>query len=132
MPVATKPAYPSPLKLSPALLSLLPEDSQPIDITPAIGTEFPPSFQLSSILPSTSGDASEKNAQLVRDLATLVSQRGVVFFRKQDLTPAQQKVLVDMMGRETGRPKESGLHIHPLQEGGSELGGEEKEVFKIT
>lgn len=38
------------------------------------------------------------------------------------------------MGKETGRPAESGLHVHPLQEGASELGGpsEKQEVFKIT
>lgn len=46
-----------------------------------------------------------------------VAQRGVVFFRAQnDLTPALQKELLEKLGRLTGRPEESGLHINPLHE----------------
>ena len=47
--------------------------------------------------------------------ALIVSQRGVVFFRKQDdLTDEYQKQLVLRMGEITGGPKTSKLHIHPL------------------
>ena len=39
---------------------------------------------------------------------------------------------MDRLGKETGRPRESGLHVHPLG-GTNELGGGGKEdVFKIT
>jgi alpha-ketoglutarate-dependent taurine dioxygenase len=113
MPVAT-PSYPV------ALVSEGTFDSIPhTTLTPAIGTEFPSSVHLRDLLSSPSA---------VRDLALLVSQRGVVFFREQDLTPQEQLVLVDGMGRLSGRPAESGLHIHPLANSTDELGA----VFKIT
>lgn len=52
-----------------------------------------------------------------------ISERGVVFFREQDdLTISEQLELVDRLGRETGKPKESGLHIHPIQDIRNELG----------
>lgn len=113
MPVAT-PSYPRPLQSSHSL-SKLPQD----DLTPAIGTEFPSSVSLRALL---------DDRQAIRDLAILVSQRGVVFFREQELTPAEQVRLVDLLGQETGRPKESSLHIHPLTSTTDELGA----VFKIT
>lgn len=52
------------------------------------------------------------------------SERGVVFFRDAVLTPEEQKDLVEALGRAGGRPESSGLHIHPLTLGGSELGDE--------
>jgi alpha-ketoglutarate-dependent taurine dioxygenase len=52
--------------------------------------------------------------ELVRDLAITISRRGVVFFRNQNITPEQQKLLANKLGRLTGKPKESGLHIHPI------------------
>jgi hypothetical protein len=52
------------------------------------------------------------------------SERGVVFFRDAVLTPEDQKVLVDKLGRFGGKPETSKLHIHPLTLGGSELGDE--------
>lgn len=62
-----------------------------------------------------------------------IAERGVVFFREQqDLTQAEQRILVDRLGRETGRPKESGLHVHPIANATNELGGANDEVFKIT
>lgn len=44
----------------------------------------------------------------------LVSQRGVVFFRNQDLTIDDQKVLGQKLGELTGKPATSGLHRHAL------------------
>jgi alpha-ketoglutarate-dependent taurine dioxygenase len=44
----------------------------------------------------------------------LVSQRGVVFFRNQDLTIDQQKVLGQKLGELTGKPETSKLHKHAL------------------
>lgn len=44
-----------------------------------------------------------------------VSQRGVVFFRKQDgLTDEGQKELMQRLGELSGRPSTSRLHIHPI------------------
>lgn len=43
-----------------------------------------------------------------------VSRRGVVFFRKQDLTPQEQKDFTDRIGQVAGKPKSSKLHIHPI------------------
>ena len=53
-----------------------------------------------------------------------VSQRGVVFFRDQDITIAEQKVLGTKLGELSGKPASSKLHIHPITEESSELGDE--------
>jgi alpha-ketoglutarate-dependent taurine dioxygenase len=75
------------------------------DVTAVIGREFP-DLQLSSIL-----DDDAK----IRDLAVLVSQRGVVFFRNQDsLDIEQQKRLGQRLGELTGKPESSKLHRHAL------------------
>lgn len=90
------------------------------DDEPSIGTRFPDdSAQLSKFLKSPDAD------QLIKDLATLVSQRGVVFFTNQDLTIDEQKELITRMGLSTGnKPKSSTLHKHPITEATSELGDE--------
>lgn len=63
----------------------------------------------------------------------LVSQRGVVFFRAQDgLTNDLQKKLILRLGELTGRPKTSGLHIHPILNDSRELGGNDKEISTIS
>lgn len=88
-----------------------------VDLTPHIGTLFSSSnTQLSALL------SAENSDELVRDLAKLVSHRGVVFFRAQDLTLPQQKELGLRLGKLTGRPAESGLHRHPVSEDLPELG----------
>lgn len=62
-----------------------------------------------------------------------VSQRGVVFFRAQDrLTNDLQKKLILRLGELTGRPKTSGLHIHPILNDSRELGGNDKEISTIS
>jgi hypothetical protein len=43
-----------------------------------------------------------------------VSQRGVVFFRDQNLPLAQQKRFVQLVSELSGKPSSSGLHVHPL------------------
>lgn len=64
---------------------------------------------------------------------TTVSERGVVFFRAQDnLTADLQKELITRLGQLTGRPAESGLHIHPLLNPGRELGGDDPEISVIS
>jgi len=108
-------SFPSSLQSTNSLSKL-----KSFDLTPSIGTEFDSSTQLSSLLTQPGA---------VKDLAILVSQRGVLFFRGQVLSPKDQLELVNVLGEETGRPKEAGLHIHPTTEATSELGDE---VRKIT
>lgn len=45
---------------------------------------------------------------------TPVSERGVVFFRNQNINLEQQKVLVQKLGELSGKPESSKLHVHPL------------------
>lgn len=59
-----------------------------------------------------------------RQLLTVSSERGVVFFRDSEITPEEQKTLVHKLGLAGGKPESSTLHIHPLTMGGSELGDE--------
>ncbi|CAI7608284.1 unnamed protein product [Penicillium pancosmium] len=74
------------------------------DVTTAIGREYP-SVQLSSIL---------HDERKIRDLAITVSRRGVVFFRNQDITSDQQKILGQKLGELTGKPDTSKLHRHAV------------------
>ena len=93
--------------------------------TPIIGTEYPDA-NLAEWLAASNSD------QLIRDLAitsnilptsfyrdlpltAAVSRRGVVFFRAQrDLTDELQKELAHRLGKHTGKPESSYLHVHPL------------------
>ncbi|RSH90521.1 hypothetical protein EHS25_001126 [Saitozyma podzolica] len=92
------------------------------DATPSIGTEFreysaggKPVLNIRDVL----GDEAK-----LRALGRLVSERGVVFFRNAVISAEEQKTLVDTLGRLGGKPSTSGLHVHPLTMGGSELGDE--------
>ncbi|EXJ54952.1 uncharacterized protein A1O5_12863 [Cladophialophora psammophila CBS 110553] len=88
-----------PLKYSGSL-----DQYQSFDVTKVIGREFP-DLQLSEILHD---DAK------IRDLAITVSQRGVVFFRNQNLNIEDQKILGAKLGELTGKPATSKLHRHAL------------------
>ncbi|EED82716.1 predicted protein [Postia placenta Mad-698-R] len=80
-----------------------------VDVTPVIGREYP-NVQLTDLLNAENAD------ELIRELAITVSQRNVVFFRNQNIDIEQQKKacpLGNKLGILSGRPKESGLHIHP-------------------
>lgn len=123
---------PAPLKLGNSL------DKYPhTDSTPTIGTEFERGVQLSELLKAPNAD------ELIRDLAILgeskttvflirvsiltssiVSQRGVVFFRDQDINIEDQKILGTKLGELSGKPDTSKLHVHPITEESSELGDE--------
>ncbi|KAL3467838.1 hypothetical protein BJX64DRAFT_299102 [Aspergillus heterothallicus] len=92
-----------PLKYSGSL-----DEYESFDLTPVIGREFSSTLQLSEILHD---DAK------IRDLGTIVSQRGVVFLRNQDLNISDQKSLAIKIGHLTGRPQASYLHKHPLSNG---------------
>jgi alpha-ketoglutarate-dependent taurine dioxygenase len=63
----------------------------------------------------------------------LVSQRGVVFFRKQDdLDNDLQKELAQRLGEQSGKPSTSKLHIHPVSNSGRRLGGKDDEISVIS
>ncbi|KAG5637469.1 hypothetical protein H0H81_004440 [Sphagnurus paluster] len=86
------------------------------DNTPIIGTTFSnKSTQLSQLLAAPNSD------ELIEDLATLISHRGVVFFSEQDLTIEQQKQLATRLGELSGKPATSKLHVHPISEETPEL-----------
>ncbi|KAJ7472035.1 hypothetical protein FB451DRAFT_1134900 [Mycena latifolia] len=86
------------------------------DETPHIGTRFPnKSVQLSRIFTAPNSD------ELLKDLATLVSHRGVVFFTDQDIGIEQQKELGTRLGELAGKPATSKLHVHPISEQTPEL-----------
>jgi len=71
--------------------------------------------------------------QHTSSLTTPVSQRGVVFFRKQDdVTNDLQKELVQRLGELSGKPSTSKLHIHPVSNSGRELGGKDDEISVIS
>ncbi|KAI9327414.1 putative TfdA family taurine dioxygenase [Zopfochytrium polystomum] len=78
------------------------------ELTPHIGTEFEAGVQLSSLLNAPNSD------DLIRDLAILISRRNVVFFRAQDLSIDDQKLLVQRLGELSGKPATSKLHVHPI------------------
>lgn len=61
-----------------------------------------------------------------RILTSPVSQCGVVFFRSQNnLTADLQKELIQRIGLASGKPKTSGLHIHPIL-------NSEREGYRVT
>lgn len=89
------------------------------DATVHIGTTFPSkSVQLSKLLTAPNSD------ELIKDLATLVSHRGVVFFTDQDISIEQQKQLGTRLGELSGKPASSKLHKHPISEDTPELGAD--------
>ena len=64
---------------------------------------------------------------------SLVSRRGVVFFRKQDdLDNELQKVLAQRLGELSGKPSTSKLHIHPVSNSGRKLGGKDDQISVIS
>jgi hypothetical protein len=80
-----------------------------IDVTPIIGREYTHA-KIKDILSAPNAETQ------LRDLAVIISERGVVFFREnqQDLSVEELKRFTDEVGRLSGRPSENGLHVHPL------------------
>lgn len=80
-----------------------------VEVTPIIGREYPEA-KIKDILQASNAE------QQLRDLAIIISERGVVFFRadQHDLSVAELKNFTDMVGKLSGRPEENGLHVHPL------------------
>ncbi|GLA14488.1 hypothetical protein AnigIFM62618_000869 [Aspergillus niger] len=100
----------------------------PILVTPVIGTEFPKDSCniVDDILNAPNAE------QRIRDLAVLVAERGVVFFRAQhNLTNDLQKHLILEMGRLTTRPESHGLHIHPVTNDAREFGDPDPQISTI-
>lgn len=66
-------------------------------------------------------------------MGKLVSSRGVVFFRKQDdVTDELQKEFNQRLGELAGKPKTSGLHIHPIANSNRESGTKDDEISVIS
>lgn len=57
-------------------------------------------------------------------MVIVVAQRGVAFFRDQNLPIEEQQEFGRRLGELTGKPASSKLHVHPLTEETSELGSE--------
>ncbi|KAK1926878.1 putative taurine dioxygenase [Papiliotrema laurentii] len=114
------------LKSSLGRLNLRPEADlrqfEHIDNSPSIGTEFR-SYSKKGKPVLTIREVLADEGKLAA-LGRLVSERGVVFFRDSEITPEEQKVLVQKLGEAGGKPADSTLHIHPLTLAGSELGDE--------
>lgn len=79
------------------------------DVTPIIGREYP-TAKIKDLLHAPNSE------EQLRDLAITICERGVVFFRasQDDLTVEEQKRVTYLLGALTRRPKENGLHVHPL------------------
>ncbi|KAF2851520.1 taurine catabolism dioxygenase [Plenodomus tracheiphilus IPT5] len=122
VPTTTPTDYPrKPLELKGVLDSF-----QSFDVTPVIGREFS-NVNLKDWLRAPNSD------ELIRDLAITISQRGVVFFRKQDdLDNDLQKELAQRLGELSGKPSSSKLHIHPVSNSGRRLGGNDDEISVIS
>ncbi|ORY40177.1 taurine catabolism dioxygenase [Rhizoclosmatium globosum] len=91
-------------------------------VQPHIGTEFKEGIQIRDLLKAPNSD------ELLLDLAVLISERNVVFLRNQDVTFEEQKEFVDRLGKLTGKPATSGLHIHPTTDETSEFGFQSLEI----
>ncbi|GME36444.1 taurine catabolism dioxygenase [Neofusicoccum parvum] len=118
---AQETAFPKPLKLQGVLKPL-----KQFDVTPTVGTEFPEA-NLVDMMHQPNAD------ELLRDLAITISRRGVVFFRNQNnMNNDFQKKLIQRMGELTAKPKESGLHIHPVLNPQRDLGGDDLHISTIS
>lgn len=92
----------------PLVYSGLFDEYDKVNLTPSIGTEFRKgSINLSEVIHAKNSD------ELLLDLAIYTSQRGVLFFRNQDLTPEEHITLVQNLSSLT-RNEEAKLHIHPM------------------
>jgi alpha-ketoglutarate-dependent taurine dioxygenase len=76
------------------------------EVTPCIGREYT-NLSIRDLLYARDSD------ELIREFAVIVSTRGVVFLRNQELSLQEQKKFTQKLGELTGKPKEAGLHIHP-------------------
>ena len=119
----------------------------PVLVTPVIGNEFPKGTCniVDDILRAPNADerirdlaimSMTPHLSLIKDTLTesyIVSERGVVFFRAQNnLTNDLQKELILRMGQLTGRPKDHGLHVHPVTNDKREFGDPDPQISTIN
>lgn len=124
----------TPLKDSGALAQH--PQAKSVDLTPVIGRSYP-ELNLVEVLKAENSD------ELLRDLAITISERGVAFFRNQQLSIDELKEVstlglrlciaeidslphlfsfrcsrtqvIDRLGKLSGKPASAGLHIHPTE-----------------
>ncbi|KAF1357360.1 taurine dioxygenase [Lizonia empirigonia] len=95
------------------------------DIGRYLGREYV-DVQISDLLKDADSDAK------LRDLAVIISQRGVCVFRNQEITPQEQKDFTNRLGQLTGKPSTSGIHIHPINHTALEGGKVDAEMSTIA
>ncbi|KAE8351269.1 tfdA family taurine dioxygenase [Aspergillus coremiiformis] len=121
---------PTPAKVHPRIHSSGSLDSYtPTILTPVIGNEFPKGSIniVDDILHAPNAE------ERIRDLAVMIAERGVVFFRAQDnLTDDLQKTLVRRLGELTTRPVGHDLYIHPLLNSVLEYGESDPQLSAIS
>ncbi|KAE8307630.1 hypothetical protein BDV41DRAFT_584360 [Aspergillus transmontanensis] len=101
---------------------------KPTMLTPVIGNEFVKGTAniVEDILHAPNAD------QRIRDLAVMIAERGVVFFRAQNnLTNDLQKELITKMGKLTVHPPDHGLHTHPIYMSDREFSDRDAEISTI-
>ncbi|GAA5985032.1 hypothetical protein JCM10908_002496 [Rhodotorula pacifica] len=98
-------------RYAPPATSFLPAGHR---LTPAIGLRFEPQFQIKDILNLPAGDA--KREALLKELAYAISLHGVCAFPAQNLAAEDLPILAAALGRASGAPDDSDLHIHPTAE----------------
>ncbi|CAD6587093.1 MAG: hypothetical protein TREMPRED_004659 [Tremellales sp. Tagirdzhanova-0007] len=93
---------------------------QHFEVTPSIGREFGSDLQLLDLINAPNAD------ELARELAALVSRRGVCFFRGQNISGADMLRLAAKISEMSGQPKDSGHVVHPIGNEVSELSSDNK------
>lgn len=102
------------------------------DISPLLGVEYTDDVQVADFVTtfldkSATPEVRQKAENIIRDIAIEISRKGVVVFRHQHkLTVQNQKDFIDQLGALAGRPKQNGLHIHPIAPAGGVLGEDGK------
>ncbi|KAH8915091.1 taurine catabolism dioxygenase [Atractiella rhizophila] len=120
------------LRLLPSLVSpIVASELINIDFLPGLAGREYPKTQIKDILNAPNAE------QMIRDLAIIISQRGVVFFRTQELDIASQKRFTNLLGKLGGRPADHDLHKHPLfysplNSAMDEKGGTDPEIYVIS
>ncbi|GAA5863223.1 hypothetical protein JCM8547_002869 [Rhodosporidiobolus lusitaniae] len=119
-PPLTRPSSPSPTPRRARREQYAPPSTHYLDAytsqrySPALGLVFERGIQLRDVLRLPDGD--ERKEALLEELAYTISLHGVCVFPKQDLTQDELGELALALGRASGAPETSGLHIHPTAE----------------
>jgi len=76
------------------------------EVTPRVGRQYT-DLNLRDLVHAPNAD------ELIREFAIIVSDRGVIFLRDQEMTLEEQKIFAQKLGILSGKPEEAGLHVHP-------------------